>query len=85
MVFTKVSGNPGERTVYPVDEKTRLDCGSRGPGFITAAVVSTLLTWARGVCCFYYHIGNLENLEDTERGKASFMSALDIDAMMLQL
>lgn len=35
---------------------------------------SMLLTWAGGVGCFYYHIGNLENLEDTEREKASFMS-----------
>lgn len=71
MVFTKTSGNPGKRIVYPI---TQLDCGSRGLGFVSPALVSMLLTWARGICCFYYHIGNLENLEDTEREKASFMS-----------
>lgn len=38
-----------------------------------------LHTWARGVCCFYYHIGNLENLENTERQNTSFMSVLGND------
>lgn len=52
------------------DQKARLDCGSRGSGFVSPAVTSTLLTWARRVCCFYYHISNLENLENREEGES---------------
>lgn len=33
------------------------------------ALMSMLLTWARGVRCFYYHIGNLENLENHREGE----------------
>lgn len=85
VVFTEASGNPGVRIVHLVDQNTLLDCNSRGLGFATPALVSTLLTWARRVCCFYYYIGNLENLEDTERKKASFMFVQDVDVKMLQL
>lgn len=40
---------------------------------ISPASMSALPTWARGVCCFHYHVGYLENLEKTDREKGSFM------------
>lgn len=30
--FTKTSGNPGESVVYPIVQKTQLDCGPQGLG-----------------------------------------------------
>lgn len=75
--------NPARHSVLPSRTRTGLHhhqspmprrwSTRSGRILIPPALMPALLTWARGVRCFYYHIGYLENLENTDRKKGSLM------------